>query len=140
MNNEDYVRKVTMLCPTCGVTQFEYEETEVQNDDCIFKCPNCALVLTKGELIERNNDVIEAGAQEIGQEVIKDLISINEGNSIFMQDELNEKFPLDELRPLDGIELYAVVTMGTESKHVVTLHWDDDFEANRTATRTCYLR
>lgn len=73
MSSEEYSRKIGLLCPTCGHTQFRYDEDEIMNDDCRIECISCGLSMAKAELIERNNNVIDAGVQEMKQEVVQDV-------------------------------------------------------------------
>ena len=75
MDDEKYSRQIGLLCPTCGHSQFSYDEDKAHEDDSMFKCAHCGLSLTKLELIERNQGVIEANVEEIAQEVMVDLKS-----------------------------------------------------------------
>lgn len=49
-----------------------------------------------------------------------------EGNGIIIESEIEEKFPLESLEKLQSVELIAAVHMGTKSKHVIRLVWEDD--------------
>jgi hypothetical protein len=57
-------------------------------------------------------------------------IEFPEGNEIINESELRSKFPLEALEPQAGVELWAIVHMGTKPKHVVKLLWDDIDERN----------
>lgn len=42
-------------------------------NDVTLKCSDCGSIFTKGELIESNEDIINANIEEIKQEAIKEL-------------------------------------------------------------------
>ena len=42
-------------------------------NDVTLKCSDCGSIFTKGELIESNQDIINANIEEIKQEAIKEL-------------------------------------------------------------------
>lgn len=52
-------------------------------------------------------------------------IEFPEGNDCFIESDVSEKFPLEILEPYQSVEIVAVVALGTKSKHVVRLIWDD---------------
>jgi predicted RNA-binding Zn-ribbon protein involved in translation (DUF1610 family) len=64
-------RSITLLCPTCGTTEFEYDD-ENDADDAPMKCTSCSLEITKAQLIESNQENITIHQNEIAQEIIKD--------------------------------------------------------------------
>ena len=49
-----------------------------------------------------------------------------EGNDVLIQSDIDEKFPLESLEKYQSVELIAAVHMGTKSKHVIRLIWEDD--------------
>lgn len=72
MDTEKYNRSVTLLCPTCGGTQFspaspDNIESELQ------KCASCGREITRDELIRENSENIDEHMNEIKNEVTKDL-------------------------------------------------------------------
>lgn len=74
---KDYNRNITLLCPLCGSDQFESLDgkggEELEAPDTIrFKCSDCNSIYTKAELIESNNERIEASIDEVKEELIKD--------------------------------------------------------------------
>lgn len=69
MDAEKYGRSVAMLCPTCGSSQFAYDD---ENDDGLFRCVSCDRELTREELIRENDETIQAHASEMGAEVLRD--------------------------------------------------------------------
>ena len=71
-------RKVTLYCPICGNDQFLCIDESIDNlsdapNDVTLKCSDCGSIFTKGELIESNQDIINANIEEIKQEAIKEL-------------------------------------------------------------------
>jgi len=53
-----------------------------------------------------------------------------EGNDVLIDSDINRKFPLETLEPHQSVDLIAAVHMGTKSKHVIKLVWDDDSGKN----------
>lgn len=49
-----------------------------------------------------------------------------EGNSVLIQSDVDEKFPLESMEKFQSVELMASVHMGTKSKHVIRIVWEDD--------------
>ena len=71
-------RNVSLFCPTCGNDQFSCIDTEIDNlsdapDDTKIQCVDCKCIFTKAELIEANQDIINANIEEIKQDFIKEL-------------------------------------------------------------------
>lgn len=71
-------RNVTLYCPICGNDQFSYIDESIDNlsdapNDVTLKCSDCGSIFTKGELIESNQDIINANIEDIKQEAIKEL-------------------------------------------------------------------
>ena len=74
---KDIEMKVTLYCPTCGNDQFEtideyYGELSDADENVRFKCSDCGLIITKGRLIEENEDVINANIEDMKDEVIQE--------------------------------------------------------------------
>jgi len=61
-------------------------------------------------------------------------IECAETDGLFIQSEINSKFPLESLEPAHGVELIASVHMGSQSKHRVTLRWSDDLRDSNEKT------
>ncbi|WP_432452601.1 hypothetical protein ACRRS0_16560 [Agarivorans sp. QJM3NY_29] len=49
-----------------------------------------------------------------------------EENDVLIGSDIEEKFPLESLEKFQSVELIAAVHMGTKSKHVIRLVWEDD--------------
>jgi len=76
MNIEN--RKVTLYCPICGNDQFSFINDYTDNlsdapDGAKIKCSDCGNVMTKSELIESNQDILNANIEDIKQDAIKEL-------------------------------------------------------------------
>lgn len=74
MDTEKYNRSVTLLCPTCGGTQF----SPVSPDDIeseIQKCAVCGREIARDELIRENSENIDEHLSEIKKEITKDVAS-----------------------------------------------------------------
>jgi uncharacterized Zn finger protein (UPF0148 family) len=72
MDTEKYNRNLSLLCPTCGCTQFEYEKGVDETIEKV-RCARCGRMLTKDELIQENSENISENIKEIGDQVVKDL-------------------------------------------------------------------
>ncbi|HGM6931577.1 MULTISPECIES: hypothetical protein [Stenotrophomonas] len=71
-NTEKYSRSITLACPTCASTQFEYDEEETSGE-APMKCAGCERVLTRDELKEANAENIEEHLNEVKKQVTQDL-------------------------------------------------------------------
>lgn len=75
---KDYSRNVNMICKVCGNDLFEFPTDDEMKlaempDETIIKCNCCGREVTKVQLIEDNQEVIQAGVKEISDDVIKDI-------------------------------------------------------------------
>ncbi|EMB2851854.1 TPA: hypothetical protein NIJ57_005121 [Pseudomonas aeruginosa] len=52
-------------------------------------------------------------------------IDFPEGNEVIPESDIESKFPLQLLDVHQAVELIAAVHLGTKSKHLVKLEWDD---------------
>lgn len=66
MKDKNYNRNVSLLCPTCGCSQFLYENGVDETIE-ISKCASCAREVTKDELIHENSENIDEHVKEIGK-------------------------------------------------------------------------
>ena len=71
-------RNVTLYCPTCGNDQFSCVDMEIDDlsgapDDTRIQCADCKCIFTKAELIETNQDDINANIEEMKKDLLKDL-------------------------------------------------------------------
>lgn len=55
------------------------------------------------------------------------VLEFPEGNDAILDSDLDEKFPLETLEPQQGVELIAVVGLGTKAKHPIRFIWADDY-------------
>jgi len=72
MDANKYSRNVPIHCPTCGNTEFEFDESN-DDDSSIYRCVSCDRELTKAALIRENAENIDIHTKEIGKEIVKDL-------------------------------------------------------------------
>ena len=72
MDTEKYNRNLSLLCPTCGCTQFEFKKGVDETIE-LAKCASCGREITKDELIKENSENISEHMKEIGSQVSKDL-------------------------------------------------------------------
>lgn len=72
MNLEN--RNVKMYCPICGNDQFScIDEGSDMSDETRFQCSDCKNVITRSELIDGNQDIINATIEDITQEATKEI-------------------------------------------------------------------
>lgn len=71
MNPGKYNRNVSSLCPTCGCSEFSYEEG-VDETIQVMTCASCKREFNKDELIRENSENIDEHLSEIKTEVTKD--------------------------------------------------------------------
>jgi len=72
MNPDKYNRSVRLLCPTCGCSDFSYDEG-VDETIQIMTCASCEREFSKEELIQENSENIDEHLSEIKKEVTKDI-------------------------------------------------------------------
>lgn len=72
MDTEKYNRSITLLCPTCGCTQFKSSETTNSESELLI-CASCGRELTRDELIRENSENIDEHVKEIGKEVTDEI-------------------------------------------------------------------
>ena len=70
MPDDKYNRSISLLCPTCGGDQFEFDDEEATT----FKCGACGLEIEKEALIEANSENIGEHTKEVGKEIADDLM------------------------------------------------------------------
>jgi len=63
-----YHQSVSMICPTCGGTNFSFE-----HDDSPVRCVGCDRVLTRDELMRENGVQIESAVDDMKDEIIADI-------------------------------------------------------------------
>lgn len=68
MKNKNYDRSIALLCPTCGGTEFEYEQG-ADETIVLVKCASCGRQLTRDELIFENSENIQEHVSEIASQI-----------------------------------------------------------------------
>lgn len=71
-------RNVTLYCPTCGNDLFSAVDSAIDDlsdapDDTKLQCADCKSIFIKQELIDCNQDLINANIEDIKNEAIKEL-------------------------------------------------------------------
>ncbi|EGI6739396.1 hypothetical protein IR450_004087 [Escherichia coli] len=72
MNPEKYNRSISSLCPTCGCSDFSYEEGGDETIQ-VMTCASCDREFNKDELIHENSENIDEHLSEIKEEFLKDV-------------------------------------------------------------------
>jgi predicted RNA-binding Zn-ribbon protein involved in translation (DUF1610 family) len=72
LDTSKYDRAVTLLCPTCGNTQFSHHDA-LDGSNAVLTCSQCGLEILKEDLIRANSENLEAHAREIGQAAVQDI-------------------------------------------------------------------
>ncbi len=70
MDAQKYGRSVTLLCPTCGGDQFEFEGSDETVESA--RCASCGREFSKDELMGENSENINEHVKEIGREIARD--------------------------------------------------------------------
>ncbi len=70
MDADKYNRTISLLCPTCGCTQFAQEDAGPEG---VVTCSSCGRELRREELIRENGENIAEHVSEIKKEVVKDM-------------------------------------------------------------------
>lgn len=74
---KDLSRNVKLYCDVCGNDQFSIIndidcELKEAPDETKMQCSDCGKIFTKAELIELNQEVIEANIEDIKKEAVKE--------------------------------------------------------------------
>ena len=74
---KDYNRNIAMLCPICGNDQFStidnVEDLQEAPDETRIQCSDCKKILTKAELLESNQHIIDANIEEVEKDLMKNI-------------------------------------------------------------------
>jgi len=72
MYPEKYNRSVRLLCPTCGCSDFSYDEGAGETIQ-LMTCASCEREFNKDELIYENSENIDEHLSEMKEEITKDI-------------------------------------------------------------------
>jgi len=72
LRSDKYERRIELLCPTCGGTQFKFVG-DADASDADVVCVSCNRKMTKEELIRENQENISEHQVEIVKEVLEDV-------------------------------------------------------------------
>ncbi len=70
-------RTVRLICPVCGCDNFVYSagiSFDDMDDDNTVQCALCKQIFTKGQIIEANQESINAEIEEIHGEAISQVV------------------------------------------------------------------
>jgi uncharacterized Zn finger protein len=75
---KDLSRKIPLHCPVCGNDQFSSVDDSNDNlsdapDETKIKCSDCGAIHTKAELINENQNIINANIEDVKREALKEL-------------------------------------------------------------------
>lgn len=67
---DDYSRSISLECVSCGGAQFEYDD---EDESSPVRCTGCNRIYVREELIGANQARIDAGIEELKDDVFEDL-------------------------------------------------------------------
>lgn len=75
---KDLNRKVTLYCNVCGNDHFSTLDEGIDDllkapNNTKIKCSDCGRIFTKAELIEENQNIINANIEDIKNDAIKEI-------------------------------------------------------------------
>ena len=75
---KDLRKKISMICPTCGNDQFSGIDCDIneiwdESNEIKVKCSDCGMVLSKEELVNENQYIIDENLEDLKKEAIKEL-------------------------------------------------------------------
>lgn len=74
MNLDKYETAITLVCPTCTSTKFEFDENLKQDDASpSYKCVSCENIISKNDLMQSNSENIEEHQKEIGKKIAAEI-------------------------------------------------------------------
>lgn len=73
MDFKKHDRNVRMLCPTCGGTEFSYEQ-DITVSMAAAKCLICGRELTKDDLLRENSENVSLHVEDLKKDVLPDAV------------------------------------------------------------------
>lgn len=75
----DMEKLISLRCSICGNDQFssvdgDFEDIKDAEDGVKVKCSDCGRVISKGELIEENSEIIDANLEDFKDEIMQELM------------------------------------------------------------------
>lgn len=75
---KDLSRNVSIRCPVCGNDQFSAVDVDIAElsdapDETRIICSDCGAIRTKAELIEENQEIINANIDDIKKEAVAEI-------------------------------------------------------------------
>ena len=68
MSSGSFNKKITLRCPTCGNTWFEYDNA-IQSNIQKIKCSSCKGVFSRDELMRLNKNIINKNIKDMEKEI-----------------------------------------------------------------------
>lgn len=72
LNTDKYNQSITLLCPTCGGTQFSHDESDDQSTG-LATCVNCGLEIIKADLVKANSENVNQHIEDMKKKVVEDV-------------------------------------------------------------------
>lgn len=75
---KDLSRNISLRCPVCGNDQFSAVDVDIEElsdapDETRIKCSDCGAIRTKAELIEENQENINANINDIKKDAVAEI-------------------------------------------------------------------
>lgn len=75
----DMEKLISLRCSICGNDQFssvdgDFEDIKDAEDEVKVRCSDCGRVISKGELIEENSEIIDANVEDFKDEIMQELM------------------------------------------------------------------
>ncbi|RYZ76264.1 MAG: hypothetical protein EOP05_05540 [Proteobacteria bacterium] len=80
MSSEKLDEQMSLSCPSCGGTEFDFDQPEAAADDSaepeattLLQCAKCGKEITYGDLVSANAESVDQHVQDIGAEFAENL-------------------------------------------------------------------
>jgi DNA-directed RNA polymerase subunit RPC12/RpoP len=75
---KNFEKSISLQCSICGNDQFSTVDDSIENmmdapDETEIKCSDCGRIVTKEQLIQENQHIINANIEDLKEEAIKQL-------------------------------------------------------------------
>lgn len=75
---KNFEKSISLHCSICGNDQFSTVDESIENmmeapDETEIKCSDCGRIVTKEQLIQENQHIINANIEDLKEEAIKQL-------------------------------------------------------------------
>ena len=66
---EKYGRKITLVCPTCGGSDFLIPDTSEEPVSCV----QCGRTIMRDDLVRENSENVQAHLEDVQTEIVRDI-------------------------------------------------------------------